>query len=209
MARVLVTEAIADNGLQRLRDAGHEVDIQLDWTPESLLDLVKGAHALIIRSATQVTAEVLAAGTDLIVVGRAGIGLDNVDTGAATDRGVMVVNAPTSNIISAAELTVGHILSLARHIPVAHASLAEGLWKRSKYTGVELYDPATNTWAATTVRDTEGFVQIQVADVTAEFTWTRNTHQRIHIRAVNINLTTVSVDDFAEFFNAFFKHTVS
>ena len=59
MARVLVTEAIADNGLQRLRDAGHEVDIQLDWTPESLLDLVKGAHALIIRSATQVTAEVL------------------------------------------------------------------------------------------------------------------------------------------------------
>ncbi len=96
--RVLVTEKIADGGLQRLRDAGHEVDVQEGLSPEELLGAIVGAHALIIRSATQVTAEVLAAGTDLIVVGRAGIGLDNVDVAAATERGVMVVNAPQSNI---------------------------------------------------------------------------------------------------------------
>ncbi len=140
MARVLVTEAIADGGLQRLRDAGHDVDIQLDFTPESLLDLVKGAHALIIRSATQVTDEVLAAGTDLIVVGRAGIGLDNVDTKAATERGVMVVNAPQSNTLSAAEHTMALMLSQARNVPQAHNALKAGRWERSKWNGVELSD---------------------------------------------------------------------
>lgn len=140
MARVLVTEAIADNGLQRLRDAGHDVDVQLDWTPESLLDLVKGAEALIIRSATQVTREVLEAGTDLVVVGRAGIGLDNVDTEAATERGVMVVNAPQSNTLSAAEHTMALLLSQARNVPQAHAALKAGRWERSKWNGVELSD---------------------------------------------------------------------
>ncbi|MFN8053168.1 MAG: phosphoglycerate dehydrogenase [Acidimicrobiales bacterium] len=140
MARVLVTEAIADNGLQRLRDAGHEVDIQLEWTPESLLDLVKGAHALIIRSATQVTREVLEAGTDLVVVGRAGIGLDNVDTAVATERGVMVVNAPQSNTLSAAEHTMALLLAQARNVPQAHAALKAGRWERSKWNGVELSD---------------------------------------------------------------------
>ncbi|MEZ5323194.1 MAG: phosphoglycerate dehydrogenase [Microthrixaceae bacterium] len=140
MARVLVTEKIADNGLQRLRDAGHEVDVQLDWTPESLLDLVKGAHALIIRSATQVTGEVLEAGSDLVVVGRAGIGLDNVDTDAATERGVMVVNAPQSNTLSAAEHTMALLLAQARNVPQAHAALKAGRWERSKWNGVELSD---------------------------------------------------------------------
>ena len=114
MARVLVTEKIADAGLDRLRAQGHEVDVSLAPSPEELLELIKGADALIIRSATTVTAEVLEAGEDLKVVGRAGVGLDNVDIKAATAAGVMVVNAPTSNIISAAELTVGHILSLAQ-----------------------------------------------------------------------------------------------
>jgi D-3-phosphoglycerate dehydrogenase len=76
----------------------------------------------------------------LKVVARAGVGLDNVDIKAATAAGVMVVNAPTSNIISAAELTIGHILSLARHIPAAHASLAAGAWKRSSFTGTELFE---------------------------------------------------------------------
>ena len=97
MARILVTEEIADSGLQKLRDAGHDVDIQLKLSEEELLATVPGAHAIIIRSATTVTRDVLEAGTDLIVVGRAGIGLDNVDTEAATERGVMVVNAPQSN----------------------------------------------------------------------------------------------------------------
>ncbi len=140
MARILVTEEIADSGLQKLRDAGHDVDIQLKKSPEELLELVKGAHALIIRSATTVTREVLEAGTDLIVVGRAGIGLDNVDTDAATERGVMVVNAPQSNTLSTAEHTMAMLLSQARNIPVANAALKAGRWERKQWTGVELAD---------------------------------------------------------------------
>ncbi|HEY1118057.1 MAG TPA: phosphoglycerate dehydrogenase, partial [Acidimicrobiales bacterium] len=140
MARILVTEEIADNGLQKLRDAGHDVDIQLGLSPEDLLGAVKGAHALIIRSATTVTREVLEAGTDLVVVGRAGIGLDNVDTEAATERGVMVVNAPQSNTLSTAEHTMAMLLAQARNIPAANRSLKEGRWERSKWTGVELAD---------------------------------------------------------------------
>ncbi len=140
MARILVTEKIADNGLDRLRAAGHEVDLQLDFTADSLPDLVRGAHALIIRSATQVTAEVLAAGTDLVVVGRAGIGLDNVDVAAATAQGVMVVNAPQSNILSAAEHTMALLMAQARNVPQAHAALKDGRWERSKWEGVELSD---------------------------------------------------------------------
>ena len=140
MARILVTEPIAEGGLDRLRDAGHTVDVQEGLSPEQLLEAIKGAHALIIRSATDVTAEVLAAGTDLIVVGRAGIGLDNVDTVAATDRGVMVVNAPQSNILSAAEHTMALLLAQARNVPQADAALKAGRWERSRWTGVELAD---------------------------------------------------------------------
>ena len=140
MARILVTETIADGGLDRLRAAGHTVDVQEGLSPEQLVEAIKGAHALIIRSATDVTAEVLAAGTDLIVVGRAGIGLDNVDTAAATERGVMVVNAPQSNILSAAEHTMALLLSMARNVPQAHAALVAGRWERSRWTGVELAD---------------------------------------------------------------------
>ena len=138
MARVLVSEAIAERGLDQLRAAGHDVDVQLDLTPETLLDAVRGADALIIRSATTVTREVLAAGSDLIVVGRAGIGLDNVDTAAATDLGVMVVNAPLSNTISAAEHTMALLLAQARNVPQAHAALKDGRWERSQWNGVEL-----------------------------------------------------------------------
>jgi D-3-phosphoglycerate dehydrogenase len=140
MARILVTEQIAEGGLDRLRAAGHDVDVQLGPSPEQLLDLVKGAHALIIRSATTVTAEVLEAGTELTVVGRAGIGLDNVDVEAATARGVMVVNAPQSNILSAAEHTLALLLAQARNVPQAHAALVEGRWERSRWNGVELSD---------------------------------------------------------------------
>jgi D-3-phosphoglycerate dehydrogenase len=140
MARILVTEEIADNGLDALRAAGHHVDVQLDLTPETLLSAVPGAAALIIRSATTVTAEVLAAGTELVVVGRAGIGLDNVDLAAATERGVMVCNAPQSNTITTAEHTMAMLLSLARNVPQAHAALKAGKWERSKWTGVELSD---------------------------------------------------------------------
>jgi D-3-phosphoglycerate dehydrogenase / 2-oxoglutarate reductase len=140
MARVLVTEEIAEGGLDRLRAAGHTVDVQVGLSPDDLLATLPGAHALIIRSATQVTAEALAAGSDLVVVGRAGIGLDNVDVEAATARGVMVVNAPQSNVLSAAEHTMALLLSQARNVPQANAALKEGRWERSKWEGVELAD---------------------------------------------------------------------
>lgn len=139
MVRVLVTEKLAERGLELLRAAGHEVDVQLELSPEQLVGAVAGAHALIVRSATQVTDEVLAAGPDLEVVGRAGIGLDNVDVEAATRRGVMVVNAPQSNILSAAEHTVALMLAQARNVPQAHAALVAGKWERSKWEGVELH----------------------------------------------------------------------
>ena len=140
MARILVTEEIADGGLDRLRAIGHDVDVRLDLSPSELLSVIPGASALIIRSATDVTDEVLAAGSDLMVVGRAGIGLDNVDVEAATRRGVMVVNAPQSNIVSAAEHTMALLLASARNVPQAHAALVEGRWERSRWEGVELAD---------------------------------------------------------------------
>jgi D-3-phosphoglycerate dehydrogenase len=139
MPRVLVTEEIAERGLNLLRDAGFEVDVRLGLTPEELHQAVDGAHALIIRSATQVDAALLAAGTDLVAVGRAGIGLDNVDVTEATRRGVMVVNAPTSNILSTAEHTMAMLLAVARNVPQAHHDLTAGKWNRSKWEGVELH----------------------------------------------------------------------
>jgi D-3-phosphoglycerate dehydrogenase / 2-oxoglutarate reductase len=140
MGRILVTEEIAESGLQRLISAGHVVDVQLGLSREELLATVRGAAALIIRSATTVDEELLAAADDLMVVGRAGIGLDNVDLDAATARGVMVVNAPESNVVSAAEHTMALLLAQARNVPQAHAALVDGRWERSKWEGVELAD---------------------------------------------------------------------
>jgi len=139
LARVLVAEEIADRGLALLRQAGHEVDVQLGLSPAQLIGAVGGAAALILRSATQVTAEVIEAAADLVVIGRAGIGLDNVDVAAATRRGVMVVNAPQSNILSAAEHTMALLLAQARNIPQAHAALVAGKWERSRWEGVEVH----------------------------------------------------------------------
>ncbi|MFT4124209.1 MAG: phosphoglycerate dehydrogenase [Microbacteriaceae bacterium] len=136
---VLIAEELSPATVEAL---GPDFDIRtVDGTDRpALLAALGSADAVLIRSATKVDAEAIAAAPLLKVVARAGVGLDNVDIKAATTAGVMVVNAPTSNIISAAELTVGHILSLARHIPAAHASLAAGTWKRSKYTGTELFE---------------------------------------------------------------------
>ncbi|MDO9396060.1 MAG: phosphoglycerate dehydrogenase [Herbiconiux sp.] len=136
---VLIAEELSPATVDAL---GPDFDVQnVDGTDRpALLAALAGADAVLVRSATKIDAEAIAAAPRLKVVARAGVGLDNVDIKAATTAGVMVVNAPTSNIISAAELTVGHILSLARHIPAAHAALAQGLWKRSAYTGVELFE---------------------------------------------------------------------
>src|SRR5437870_302644 len=139
MARVLVTEEIAERGLRVLRDAGYDVDVRLGLAPDELLAAVRGAQALIVRSATKVTADVLEAADELVVVGRAGIGVDNIDVATATRRGVMVVNAPQSNILSNAEHTMALLLAQARNIPQAHAALTGGSWERSRWEGVELH----------------------------------------------------------------------
>jgi len=140
MPRILVSEELAESGLAKMRAAGHEVDVRVGLSPEELRQAIKGAHALVVRSATNVDDALLAAGTDLLVVGRAGVGLDNVDIEAATRRGVMVANAPESNIVSAAEHTMAMLLAVARNVPQAHAALVQGRWERSKWEGVELFD---------------------------------------------------------------------
>jgi D-3-phosphoglycerate dehydrogenase len=136
---VLIAEELSPATIDAL---GPDFDVRsVDGTDRpALLSALADAHAVLIRSATKIDAEAIEAAPQLKVVARAGVGLDNVDIKTATTAGVMVVNAPTSNIISAAELTVGHILSLARRIPAAHASLAQGQWKRSAYTGTELFE---------------------------------------------------------------------
>ena len=135
--RVLVTETLSEQGLDLLR-ADLQVDVRTDLAKAGLEAEIAPYDALIIRSATQVTAEVLESATNLKVIARAGIGLDNVDVEAATRRGVMVVNAPQSNIISAAEQAMALLLGQARNIPQASAALKAGSWERSKWEGVEL-----------------------------------------------------------------------
>ena len=136
---VLIAEVLSPATIEAL---GPDFDVrQVDGTDrEALFSALADANAVLVRSATKVDAEALEHAPKLKVIARAGVGLDNVDIPAATRAGVMVVNAPTSNIISAAELTCAHILSLARHVPAAHASLAAGQWKRSAYTGAELFE---------------------------------------------------------------------
>jgi D-3-phosphoglycerate dehydrogenase / 2-oxoglutarate reductase len=135
--RVLVTEPLSEQGLDLLRK-DFQVDVLTDLAPDDLVEAIGPYDALIIRSGTQVTAQVIEAGANLKVVARAGIGLDNVDVDAATRRGVMVVNAPRSNVISAAEQTFALLLAQARSIPAANTALKGGGWDRSRWEGVEL-----------------------------------------------------------------------
>lgn len=136
--KILVAEAISDAGI-RLLKADHTVDVK-KLTPAELLEVIGEYDALITRSETKVTAEVLARGTRLKVVGRAGVGVDNIDVEAATERGVIVVNVPGANTLSTAEHAMGLLIALARHIPQAHTALVrDGRWDRKTYTGTELY----------------------------------------------------------------------
>src|SRR5687768_17006705 len=137
--KVLVADRLSAAGTERLREHV-QVDEKLGLTPEQLIEAIGDYDALVVRSATKVTAEVLEAAHNLKVVGRAGIGLDNVDVDAATKHGVMVVNAPQSNVLSAAEHTMALLLAQARNIPQAHAALVDGRWERSKWEGVEVAD---------------------------------------------------------------------
>src|SRR6056297_564259 len=126
--KVLITDPIADAGVQRLRDAGHEV----------VTDYDSDANALVVRSGTEVTEAVIEAAPDLVIVGRAGIGVDNIDIDAATDHGVVVANAPEGNVRAAAEHTVALAFATARSVPQAHARLKAGEWAKSDYLGTEL-----------------------------------------------------------------------
>ena len=137
--KVLVAEKIAPSGIEKLREE-FDVEVKTDLTPEQLVAEIPGYDALIVRSATRATREVIEAGTKLKIIGRAGVGVDNVDVQAATERGIIVCNAPTSNIVSAAEHTVALMLAQARNIPQASASMKLGKWERSKFTGAELYE---------------------------------------------------------------------
>jgi D-3-phosphoglycerate dehydrogenase / 2-oxoglutarate reductase len=132
--KVLVRESIADAGVELLR-ARFDVDVDLE---SPLEDIVDRYDAIVVRSATKLTADVIERATNLKVIGRAGVGVDNVDVEAATRRGIVVANAPESTVVSAAEHTVGLLVALARNIPQAHAALKQGRWERKTYGGIEL-----------------------------------------------------------------------
>ena len=137
MSKVLVREEIAEAGIRLLRDRGFHVDVD---GHSDLAETIGGYDAIIVRSATKVTADLIARADNLKVIGRAGVGIDNVDVDAATRRGIVVANAPESTVISAAEHTIGLLVALTRNIPQAHAALKQGRWERKTYGGVELAD---------------------------------------------------------------------
>ena len=139
-AKVLISDAIAPEGVERLRRAeGIEVVDGASWSRQEVLERIGVFEGLVVRSATQVDAELIAAARRLRVVGRAGVGVDNIDLNAATKRGILVINSPEGNTVSTAEHTIAMICALARNIPQAHASLVrDGRWERSRFTGVQL-----------------------------------------------------------------------
>ena len=140
MNKVLVSDLLSQQGLDVLTESGDfEVDVILNLSHEELLERIADYHALLIRSATKVTADVIKAATRLKVIGRAGVGVDNIDVQAATRNGVLVVNTPTGNTIAAAEHTIAMLLALARNIVPAGISLRNRTWRRNDFIGVELY----------------------------------------------------------------------
>lgn len=137
--RVLVSDPLAEEGIDILKEFC-DVDVKTGLTEDQLVAIIGDYDALLVRSGTEVTARVIDAGTKLKFIGRAGAGVDNIDTEAATRRGIIVANAPEGNTLAATEHTMAMMLSLARNIPQATASLKKGEWKRSKFMGVELND---------------------------------------------------------------------
>lgn len=135
--KILVADAIAEEGVAILRKSA-QVDIKTKLKPEELKAIIGNYDALIVRSQTQVPADVIESGRKLKVIGRAGVGIDNIDVDAATTKGIIVINAPTGNTVSAAEHTIALMLALARHIPKANSQLKSGIWQRGKLVGTEL-----------------------------------------------------------------------
>jgi D-3-phosphoglycerate dehydrogenase len=137
VAKILVADPLAEDGLERLRRAG-EVTVVSKLPEEELIRRIPDFDALVVRSETRVTAPIIEAGSKLRVVGRAGVGVDNIDVSAATRRGILVVNAPRGNIVAAAEHTMALLFSLARWVPQADASVRRGEWTRAKFLGTEI-----------------------------------------------------------------------
>jgi len=138
--KILISDKLANEGVEILKSVkDFTVDCKFGITPEELKSVIKDYHALIIRSATKVTADVLESADNLKVIGRAGVGLDNVDLKAATKKGVVAMNTPAGNTTSTAEHTMSMILALSRNIPQAYAAMKAGRWDRSKFSGVELH----------------------------------------------------------------------
>jgi D-3-phosphoglycerate dehydrogenase len=137
--RVLIADPISEEGIDILRSCA-EVDIKTGLKPEEIISVIGDYEALVVRSQTQVLAKVIEAGKKLQVIARAGVGVDNIDVEEATRRGILVVNAPTGNTISAAEHTIALMLSLARNIPQANAVLKSGVWRRADFMGTEVRD---------------------------------------------------------------------
>jgi D-3-phosphoglycerate dehydrogenase len=138
MARILISDPITAAGIDLFKQAGFEVEVKTDHTKEELIAKIKDYDALIVRSQTKVGADIIQAADNLKVIGRAGVGVDNVDVEAATKKGIVVLNAPDGNTISTTELSIAMLLALARNIPQAHSSLKAGAWDRKKFTGVEI-----------------------------------------------------------------------
>lgn len=138
--KVLVSDSIAPQGVDVMRKAGLTVDVKTGMSPEELIACIGEYHGLVVRSATKATAEVIAAANNLKVIGRAGSGLDNVDRNAASQKGIVVMNTPGGNTVTTAEHTIAMMISLARSIPQATASMKAGKWEKKKFMGVELYN---------------------------------------------------------------------
>src|SRR5207237_202135 len=130
LARILIADTLAQEGIDFLRRR-HDVEVKTGLSEDALIEALRGCNALIVRSQTQVTARVIESADRLEVIGRAGVGVDNIDVDAATQHGVIVVNAPLANTLSTAEHTFGLMLALARHLPQGYVSLRGGKWERN------------------------------------------------------------------------------
>ena len=137
--KILVTEDLVQEGIDSLTEHGYEVDMLIDPTAEELIGAIAPYDALIVHPNTVVDSSLLDAAENLKIIGRAGVTVDNIDIEAASERGVIVCNAPNSNVISAAEHTMALLLAAARHIPEASASMHEGQWRRADFMGSELF----------------------------------------------------------------------
>ncbi|MDG6224708.1 MAG: hydroxyacid dehydrogenase [Candidatus Thermoplasmatota archaeon] len=135
--KILITDGLAKEAVQMLRDAGHEV-VMDEATPERLLEIIGDHEALMVRSRTKVRADALEKGTNLKVIARAGIGVDNIDVRTAVEKGIVVVNAPSGSTVSVAEMAIAHMFSLARSVPRATSALKKGEWLKKQLKGIEL-----------------------------------------------------------------------